>query len=154
MAIEGRAASCSSRLGLRRLNVTLCTAPAHTPTLLVRPLQFHCLKKSWPRCQIEEISATCIFHVSCCACECSQHALIMHSTPLPSCFGDCPALSESQQVCRRKDRRFYFHLFNDIMMYSEKTSVGLRLHRAIPVRSPVSWVPFLDLLPSIGLGSS
>jgi hypothetical protein len=41
----------------------------------------------------------------------------------------CAQEGSLTKVCRRKDKRFYFHLFNDIMLYSEATVLGYRLHR-------------------------
>ena len=33
-----------------------------------------------------------------------------------------------KKVCRRTDKTFYFHLFNDCLLYSESTVLGYKLH--------------------------
>ncbi len=39
------------------------------------------------------------------------------------------------KVCRRADKSFYFHLFNDCLLYSESTVLGLlRLHRSFELQ--------------------
>lgn len=35
------------------------------------------------------------------------------------------------KVCRRANKEFYFHLFTDLLLYSEATVLGYRLHRAM-----------------------
>lgn len=39
-----------------------------------------------------------------------------------------------QKVCKTGARPFYFHLFNDILVYSEESSVGFKPHRAMDLR--------------------
>ncbi len=41
------------------------------------------------------------------------------------------------KVCRRTDKSFYFHLFNDCLLYSETTVLGFRLHRSFELQNCV-----------------
>ena len=52
----------------------------------------------------------------------------------------CAFLQEGAlyKVCRRTDKSFYFHLFNDCLLYSETTVLGYRLHRSFELQNCVT----------------
>lgn len=41
------------------------------------------------------------------------------------------------KVCRRTDKKFYFHLFNDCLLYSAESAIGYRLHHEFELQNCV-----------------
>ncbi len=57
------------------------------------------------------------------------------------------------KVCRRSDKSFYFHLFNDCLLYSESTVLGLyRLHRSFELQNCV--VEDIDEAVNVGFAGA